>query len=452
MNKTLEPVRMDLPHLAGPMPGPRAKTIMERDARAVSSSYTRGYPLVVESAAGAMVQDVDGNRFLDFNAGIAVVATGHCHPRVVEAIQKQAARLIHMSGTDFYYEELVALAEKLAEIAPGETPRRVSFGNSGAEAIEGSIKLARYATGRDKIIAFLGGFHGRTLGALSLTASKAVQRRHFGPLLPGVVHAPYPYCYRCPFGREPESCAVECVKHIEDTLLKTISPAEETAAIVVEPVQGEGGYVVPPRKFFDELARVAQQNGILLIFDEVQSGMGRTGKMWAAEHFGAVPDILAVAKGIASGMPLGATVARADLMTWPPGAHASTFGGNPVACAAALVTIELLQQELVENARAMGAILMERMRQWPARFPMVGDVRGLGLMLGIEMVRDQTTREKAPAWRDRAVTLAFERGLLVLGAGDNTLRLCPPLVITRDQCDFALDTLEACLKQVIAEA
>ena len=245
---------------------------------------------------------------------------------------------------------------------------------------------------------------------------------------------------------------MECVKHIEDTLLKTIAPAGETAAIVVEPVQGEGGYVVPPRKFFDELARVAGANGILLVFDEVQSGMGRTGKMWAADHFAMVPDIFTVAKGIASGMPLGATVARADLMTWPPGAHASTFGGNPIACAAALVTIELLQEELVENAGAMGAYLMERMRQWPARFPIVGDVRGLGLMLGIEIVRDQTTKEKAGAWRDRLEHLAFERGLLVLGAGDNTLRLCPPLVITRDQCDFAVDTLEACLKQVIAEA
>src|ERR1017187_9391957 len=295
----------DLPNLIGPLPGPRARAIIERDARVVSPSYTRSYPLVAARGEGAIVEDVDGNRFLDFNAGIAVVATGHCHPRVVEAIQKQAARLIHMSGTDFFYEEMVALAEKLAEIAPGGVARRVSFGNSGAEAMEGSIKLARYATGRDKIVAFFGAFHGRTLGALSLTASKAVQRRHFGPLIPGVVHAPYPYCYRCPFGREPESCAVECVKHIEDTLLKTISPAEETAAIVVEPVQGEGGYVVPPRKFFDELARVAQQNGILLIFDEVQSSMGRTSKMWAAEHFDSVPDILAVAKGIASGMPLG---------------------------------------------------------------------------------------------------------------------------------------------------
>jgi 4-aminobutyrate aminotransferase len=375
-----------------------------------------------------------------------VVATGHCHPRVVEAIQKQAARLIHMSGTDFYYEELVALAEKLAEIAPGDGPRRVSFGNSGAEAIEGSIKLARYATGRDQIIAFFGSFHGRTMGALSLTARKAVQRAGFGPLIPGVVHAPYPYCYRCPFGRQPETCAVECVKHIEDTLLKTIAPAEETAAIVVEPVQGEGGYVVPPQKFFDELARVASQNGILLIFDEVQSGMGRTGKMWAAEHFGTVPDILAVAKGIASGMPLGATVARADLMTWPPGAHASTFGGNPVCCAAALATIALLEEGLMENAARMGAHLMDHMRAWPARFPQVGDVRGMGLMIGIELVRDRETKEKAPELRDRVLRQAFERGLLVLGAGDSTIRLCPPLVITRDQCDFAMETLEECLR------
>jgi 4-aminobutyrate aminotransferase len=412
----------------------------------VSPSYTRSYPLVAERGEGAIIEDVDGNRFLDFNAGIAVVAAGHCHPRVVEAIRKQAARLIHMSGTDFYYEELVALAEKLAEIAPGNVPRRVSFGNSGAEAIEGSIKLARYATGRDKIIAFFGGFHGRTLGALSLTARKAAQRRHFGPLIPGVVHAPYPYCYRCPFGRQPEGCAVECVKHIEDTLLKTIAPPEETAAIVVEPVLGEGGYVAPPKKFFDELARVAGQNGILLIFDEVQSGMGRTGKMWAAEHFGAVPDILAVAKGIASGMPLGATVARADLMTWPPGAHASTFGGNPVCCAAALATIALLEEGLVENAARMGAHLMDRMREWPARFPHVGEVRGLGLMIGIELVRDQQTREKAPELRDRVLRQAFERGLLVLGAGDNAIRLCPPLVVTREQCDFAMETLEECLK------
>jgi 4-aminobutyrate aminotransferase len=446
MSKAMEQVRQDLPDLRGPVPGPRALAIMERDANVISPSYTRGYPLVADSGEGAIVQDVDGNRFLDFNAGIAVVATGHCHPRVVEAIQKQAARLIHMSGTDFYYDELVTLAEKLAQIAPGDAPRRVSFCNSGAEAIEGAIKLARWSTKRDKIVAFFGSFHGRTLGALSLTARKAVQRAGFGPLLPGVVHAPYPDCYRCPFGRQEETCAVECVKHIENVLLKTIAPAQETAAIVVEPVQGEGGYIVPPRKFFDELARVAGQNGILLVCDEVQSGMGRTGKMWASDHFEMAPDILAVAKGIASGMPLGATVARADLMTWPPGAHASTFGGNPVACAAALATIALLEESLVENAARMGQHLRDRLRDWPERFPNVGQVRGLGLMIGIEMVRDRTTRERAPEIRDRVVNRAFERGLLVLGAGENSIRLCPPLVIARDQCDFAVDTLEECLQ------
>jgi len=446
----MDQVRPDLPHLVCAPPGPRAQALIERDARVVSPSYTRGYPLVVERGEGAIVEDVDGNRFLDFNAGIAVVATGHCHPRVVDAVQRQAARLIHMSGTDFFYEEMIALAEKLAEIAPSPdsavVPRRVSFGNSGAEAIEGALKLARYATGCDKVIAFYGSFHGRTMGALSLTARKAVQRAGFGPMLPGVVHAPYPYCYRCPYGREPETCAVECVSFIENTLLKTVAPPGETAAIFVEPVQGEGGYVVPPQKFFDELARVAKQNGILLIFDEVQSGMGRTGKMWAAEHFGMVPDILAVAKGIASGLPLGATVARSDLMTWPPGAHASTFGGNPVACQAALATIALLEEGLIDNAARMGRHMMERMRDWPARFPNVGDVRGLGLMLGVELVRDQAARGRAPELRDRVVQQAFERGLLVLGAGDNTIRLCPPLVITQEQCDFALETLEECLK------
>ncbi|MGA7238659.1 MAG: acetyl ornithine aminotransferase family protein [Bryobacteraceae bacterium] len=442
---TLEQVSAHLPHLVGPLPGPRAQALIERDGRVVSPSYTRGYPLVVERGEGCMIEDVDGNRFLDFNAGIAVVATGHCHPRVVQAIQRQAGRLIHMSGTDFYYEEMIALAEKLAALAPGAVDRRVSFGNSGAEAIEGALKLARYATGRDKVIAFFGGFHGRTLGALSLTARKATQRAGFGPMVPGVVHAPYPYCYRCPMGKQPENCAVECVQFIEQTLFKTIAPAEEVAAIVVEPIQGEGGYIVPPQKFFDELARVAKQHGILLVFDEVQSGMGRTGKMWAAEHFGAVPDIMAIAKGIASGMPLGATVARADVMTWPPGAHASTFGGNPVACQAALTTIALLEEELIDNAARMGAYLMERLRTWPSRFACVGDVRGLGLMIGVEFVLDQRTREKAPGVRDAVVDLAFERGLLVLGAGENTLRLCPPLVVNREQCDFAIETLEECM-------
>ncbi len=450
-NLEVEAARLDLPHVSGPLPGPRARDVIARDHRSVSPSYTRCYPLVASRGEGAMVEDVDGNRFLDFNAGIAVVATGHCHPRVVEAIREQAGRLIHMSGTDFYYEALVDLAEKIGALAPGAVERRVSFGNSGAEAVEGAMKLARYATGRDKFIAFLGAFHGRTMGALSLTARKAVQRRGFGPLVPGVVHAPYPNCYRCPFGQTPANCAVECARFIEDTLLKTIAPADEVAAIVIEPVQGEGGYIVPPQKFYDELVRITEKHGILLVCDEVQSGMGRTGKMWASEHFHLTPDILTVAKGIASGLPLGATIARADLMNWPPGAHASTFGGNPVACAAALVTIELLEQELLDNAALMGAYLMSRMRDWPARFPIVGDVRGLGLMLGIELVRDQHSKTKAPELRDRVVDLAFERGLLILGAGDNTLRLSPALIITRDQCNFALDTLEECIALAMRE-
>ena len=444
MPATIAEVRADLPEILTPPPGPRARALIERDQRILSPSYTRAYPLVVERGAGAMVVDVDGNRFLDFSAGIAVAATGHCHPRVVEAIREQAARLIHMSGTDFYYANMVELAERLARTVPGGVPRRVFFGNSGAEAVECAIKLARYATGRDKFVAFLGAFHGRTLGALSLTASKPVQRRGFGSLLPGVHHVPYAYCYRCPCGRVPETCALECVQAI-DRLFHTVLPPNEVAGIVFEPVQGEGGYVVPPARFFEELERMARSHGILLIADEVQSGMGRTGRMWASEHFGLVPDILAVAKGIASGMPLGATVARAELMSWPAGAHASTFGGNPVSVAAALVTLELLEEELIDNAARLGAYLMERLRDWPRRFPTVGDVRGLGLMIGIELIRDRETKEKAPELRDRLVELAFERGLLVLGAGENTVRLCPPLTITRDQAGFALQTLESCL-------
>jgi len=451
MKTLVDVARPDLPQLRGPVPGPRAQQIIERDRKVLSPSYTRGYPLVAERGYGAMVEDVDGNRFLDFNAGIAVVATGHCHPQVVDAIQKQAAKLIHMSGTDFYYENMVALAEKLAELAPGGFERRVYFGNSGTEAMEAALKLARYSTGRDKFIAFTGAFHGRTMGSLALTASKYVQRRGFGPLMPGVFHIPYAYCYRCAYGKTPDTCGVECAKVIEEQLVKTIAPADEVAAIVLEPVQGEGGYIVPPQKFMDELARIAKRFGMLLIFDEVQSGMGRSGKLWASEHFNAAPDILAVAKGIASGLPLGATIARAELMSWPPGAHASTFGGNPVACAAGLVTLELLENELIENSRSVGAYMMDRLREWPKKFRLVGDVRGMGLMLGIELVRNKETRERASAERDRVVQMAFEKGLLILGAGENTIRLSPPLTITRDQADFAMDILEECLNLISRE-
>jgi 4-aminobutyrate aminotransferase len=379
-------------------------------------------------------------------AGIAVVATGHCHPKVVEAVQRQAAELIHMSGTDFYYDGMVELGEKLAALAPGGVPRRVYFGNSGTEAIEAAIKLARYHTGRKDFIAFTGAFHGRTIGSLSLTASKSVQRKGFGPLMPGVHHVPYAYCYRCAYGKSPETCAVECVKIIEDQLFRTILPAEEVAAIVVEPIQGEGGYVVPPKKFFDELQTLARRHNILLICDEVQSGMGRTGKMWASEHYDVIPDIMAVAKGIASGMPLSATVARAEIMNWKPGAHASTFGGNPVSIAASLATIELLEDGLLKNAAELGEYMMYRLSDWPRRFRTVGEVRGLGLMIGVEFVRDQSSRERAPEIRNSVVHAAFKRGVLVLGAGLNSLRLSPPLVLSREQADFAMDTLEGCIR------
>jgi 4-aminobutyrate aminotransferase len=444
--KILEPVRPGLPNILTDLPGPKAKSIIDRDRAVVSPSYTRDYPLVAARGEGAIVEDVDGNQFLDFNAGIAVVSTGHCHPEVVEAIQRQAARLIHMSGTDFYYENLVELAEKLAALVPGDEAKRVYFGNSGTEAVEAALKMARYHTGRGQFIAFLGGFHGRTMGSLALTGSKSVQKRGFFPVLQGVHHVPYAYCYRCAYGKTPDSCAVECVQAIEERLFRQTLPAEEVAAIFVEPVQGEGGYVVPPQKFFDELRRLADRYGILLVADEVQSGMGRTGKMFASEHFGFEPDIMTLAKGIASGMPLGATVARAEVMNWEPGAHASTFGGNPVCVAAALQTIELLERELVDNAARVGAHMKSRLDEFPRKFPMVGDVRGLGLMLGIEIVRDQKTRERAPEFRDRLVRMCFERGLLILGAGPNSIRLSPPLVITKDQADAAVDVLEECLR------
>jgi 4-aminobutyrate aminotransferase len=440
----------DLPNIVTSLPGPHAQGVIERDQKVLSPSYTRSYPLVAVRGEGAMIEDPDGNRFLDFAAGIAVVATGHCHPQVVKAIQEQAARLIHMSGTDFYYENMVQLAERLAALVPGGVPRRVYFGNSGTEAVEAAIKLARYHTGRGQFVAFVGAFHGRTMGSLALTGSKSIQKKGFFPMMPGVHHVPYAYCYRCAYGKTPDTCGVECVDAIENELFRTTLPPDDVAAIFVEPVQGEGGYVVPPQKFFDELRQLAEDYGILLIFDEVQSGMGRTGKMFACEHFGAVPDVITLAKGIASGLPLGATVARAELMQWPPGAHASTFGGNPVAVAAALATIELLEQELMDNAARVGAHLTSRLRDLPARIPIVGDVRGLGLMIGIELVRDQATKERAPALRDSLVQMCFERGLLVLGAGPNSIRLCPPLVITKDQADFAVDTIESCLRVLSA--
>jgi 4-aminobutyrate aminotransferase len=438
-----------LPEIRTPLPGPRASELIARDARYVSPSYTRGYPLVMARGEGAIVEDVDGNRFLDCAAGIAVNSTGHSHPRVVQAIVEQSHRFLHMSGTDFYYEPQVRLAEKLASIVPIDGGVKSFFANSGTEANEAAIKLARYHSKRPYLIAFLGSFHGRTLGSLGLTSSRAVQRRGFGPVTtPGVFHAPYPDVYRAPKGSSPAQVAAESIAWIEDRLFAHLVAPEEVAAIVVEPIQGEGGYIVPPIEFHQQLAALATKHGILIVADEVQSGMGRTGRMFASEHFGLRPDIVTMAKGIASGLPLGVTAARADVMDWTPGAHASTFGGNPVACAAALATIELLEGELVANAARVGEHLLARLRELAAAHPLVGDVRGRGLMIGIELVRDRETKVRATEERDLIVDRMFAKGVLVLGAGRNAIRLCPPLVLSTEQADYCVRALGEALGEI----
>jgi 4-aminobutyrate aminotransferase len=439
---------MNAPLITTPLPGPKARALIERDAKVVSPSYTRSYPFVMARGEGAVVEDVDGNCFLDCAAGIAVASTGHAHPDVVAAIADQARRFLHMSGTDFYYELQVRLAEAFDEIAPTARPCRSFFSNSGTEAIEAALKLARYATRRYGIIAFLGSFHGRTLGSLALTSSKAVQRRGFGPPLAGVYHAPYATCYRCPVGKRPESCQAECLEYLEDQILVHLISPDEVAAVVVEPIQGEGGYVVPPPQFHQRLRELTRRHGILLVVDEVQSGMGRTGKMFGIEHFGIEPDITAVAKGVASGLPLGVTTSTAALMSWPPGAHASTFGGNPVSCAAALATIELLKKTLVKNAADVGEVMMDGLRELQQKHPIIGDVRGKGLMVGVELVRDRVTRERATTERDRVVQECFSRGLLVLGAGPNVIRISPPLVLTKEQAKTAVGIIDQALDVV----
>lgn len=437
-----------VPHIKVTPPGPKAKAWVKRDEQLLSPSLTRIYPLVIEEARGAMVQDVDGNRYLDFTAGIAVVATGHSHPQVVEAISQQAARFIHMSGTDFYYPAQIKLAEALDRLMPGRSPTRTFFSNSGTEAMEAAFKLARYHTRRPLMVAFLGAFHGRTMGALSLTGSKAGQRRRFAPLVPGVTHVPYAYCYRCPYGLTYPGCKMHCVDVIRDVYFKSIVPPEDVAAIVVEPIQGEGGVVVPPPEFHPMLAKLAREHGILYIADEVQTGMGRTGKMFAVEHWGIEPDVLALAKGIASGLPLGATIAPQAVMDWGEGAHANTFGGNPIACEAALVTIELLEQRLVANAATMGNYLLSRLKELQSRHRLIGDVRGKGLLIGIECVRDPETKEMAVAERNQLVQRCFEKGLLLLGCGQNVVRLVPPLMISKQEADVALEILDAAFTEV----
>jgi 4-aminobutyrate aminotransferase len=448
MQATETNVETKLPHLITPLPGPKAKQIVERDGQVISPSYTRDYPLVAKRGHGAVIEDVDGNSFLDFAAGIAVVSTGHSHPDVVAAIQKQAAELIHMSGTDFYYPNMVELAEKLASIAPGKGSKRVYFGNSGAEAVEAAIKLAKYHTKRDKLVAFHGAFHGRTMGALSLTASRAVQRKGFGTLLSGVFHMPYPDTYRGTYGIRPENASADCLSYLQNELFRRRVDPDEVAGIFIEPIQGEGGYLPAPAEFLQGLEKICHKYGIMLVADEVQSGMGRTGKWWAVDYAGVEPDIICTAKGIASGMPLSAIITKASVMDWTPGAHASTFGGNPVCIAASLATLGLIEKTYMANAARMGEFIKRQTADWTERHKIVGEVRGRGLMIGIEFVRDQKTKERAPDLRNRIVQMAFHKGLLVLGSGDTTLRLCPPLMIDEEQAEFAVRTLDEIITEI----
>jgi 4-aminobutyrate aminotransferase len=424
-----------------------ARAWIERDRTVVSQNLTPDYELVTERASGMVVEDLDGNRFLDFAAGISTVSTGHCHPEVVRAVKEQAERLLHICYTDFRYPAYIELCETLAELAPMSGRKRVFLSNSGAEAVETSIKLARIRTGRQKIIAFYGAFHGRTLGTVTLTASKPVQRLGCGPLLPDVHHTHYAYCYRCPVNRKPDSCDVQCLDLLTDSMFHHTVPPQEVAAVLVEPVQGEGGFIPPHPEFLSRLQALCREHGILLIADEVQCGMGRTGRLFASEHFGLDPDIFILAKGIASGMPISAVIARDDVMRWNDGSHGSTFGGNPLSCQAALATLRLLRGGLIENAGRVGERLLRKLRGLMDRHALIGDVRGIGLMIGVEIVRDRDTREPAPVERERIVRRAFERGLLTLPCGESTIRLSPPLVCTDADADEAVSILDEVLTE-----
>ena len=434
------------PEIKTELPGPKGRAIVEADAQYVNPAYPRpDFKLVAERGEGVWVTDVDGNVFLDCNAGVAVCSTGHCHPEVVQAIQNQAAQLIHMCGTDYYYSLMPDLAKKIGELVPISGPTRTHFANSGTEAVECALKIAMHATGREKFISFFGSFHGRTLGSLSLTSSKAAQRLGFKRQALDVIHVPYPNEYRNPFTAEMcgrGGAAEGALNWIENLLFKTTTPPEEVAAIVVEPIQGEGGYVPAPEGFLRGLRRICDEHGIVLVVDEVQSGMGRTGKMFATQHYGVDADIVCIAKGIASGLPLGLCVARADLMDWKKGAHASTFGGNPVCIAAALKTIELLERELVANAAEVGNYLKSRLEKLMAKHECIGDVRGMGFMLGVEFVKDKTSRQPDAELRDRVEMASYERGLILLGCGANSIRWSPPLILTKENVDVALEIFD----------
>jgi 4-aminobutyrate aminotransferase len=441
-------VNKKLPHIGTKLPGPKSKKLINKDEKFVSQSYTRAYPAVIDHAKGAYIFDSDGNSYIDFHAGIGVCATGNCHPEIVAVVKKQAEKAIHIASADFYHPLVGKLAEKLAQITPGTKEKRVFFGNSGTEAVECALKLARYNKRKPRMIAFIGAFHGRTMGSLSLTCSKITQRKYFAPMLPEVTHVPYAYCYRCPFNLEYGSCDIACVKFIDEVILQKVAPAEDVAAIFVEAIQGEGGYIVPPVEFHPRLKKVAEKYGIYYVVDEVQSGMGRTGRMFAIEHWGVVPDIITVAKALASGMPIGACIAPKKLMSWVPGAHSTTFGGNPIACAAALKTIELLENGLMKNAEKMGKYIMPRLKKMWEDYDIIGDVRGKGLMIGIEFVKDKKSKKPAADYANEVEQQCFRNGLMLLTCGPNGVRFIPPLIIDEDIADKALEIFEKVVKNI----
>ena len=442
---------MSYPKIKVTPPGPKAKKIVERDAAVISPSFGRAYPLVVESAEGNIVKDVDGNEFIDMNAGLAVCSVGHGHPKLKKAIKDQVDKFIHYSYTDFFYADYVDLGEELSKVLPMQGNKKIFYGNSGAEAIEAAMKVARWHTGRQGYLAYIGSFHGRTMGAVSLTASKPYQRRKFSPLIPGVEHIFYPYCYRCPFHLECPSCGYACVDYVDDYLFHKYVAPEEVSMLIAEPIQGEGGYVVPPDGYFKKLKKLLDQHGILFAVDEVQSGVGRTGKWFAIEHFGVEPDILCTAKGIAAGMPLGVMASKAEIQNWTPGSHASTFGGNPVSCAAALAVLDIIKTDkLLENATVQGGYIKERLTEMMEKHPMIGDVRGKGLMVGVEIVKDKDSKETAPKATEAIMMECFRNGLAIVNCGVNVIRWMPPLTITRDLIEPSLEIFEKALSKIEA--
>lgn len=443
---------MSYPKIVVSPPGPKARELVRKDEQFVSPSYLRYYPLVVDSACDCIVRDVDGNEYIDLNAGIACMNVGHGNPRVVEAVKQQCSRFLHYSNTDFYYKVAITLAEKLEQITPGATHKKTFFGNSGTEAVEAAVKLARWHTRKPLFIGFIGGFHGRTMGSLAFTASKPVQRRYFSPLMPGVAHVPYPYCYRCPFKLTRPNCNYWCADFIEEQVLHKYMPPEDVAAILFEPIQGEGGYVVPPPEFFQKLRKIADEYKILLIDDEVQSGIGRTGRWFAVEHWGLEPDIICCSKALASGLPIGAAVAKSTIMDWTPGSHASTFGGNPVSCAAALAVLETIKEDqLLDNATKQGDHAMKRLGDFAKTSSIVGEVRGKGLMVGVELVENKETRKPAPKKASEVMMRSWKRGVAVVTCGISTLRIVPPLTIQTELLDSALDILEETISEVAKE-